>query len=131
MGGGREAGAVADVAPELSFVEEGVTPRRPVGGARVLRRQLEHTLEVTQLPYVKLEVTPTACTSHPGTGGRIQVLKFADGSGAGRMDDDFGDRPVDSPRQLRVLELGYGTVHVRDSKKIEGPRPHPHPHRLG
>jgi transcriptional regulator with XRE-family HTH domain len=100
-------------APELSFVQEEVTLRRPVGGTMVLRRQLEHMLEVAQLPYVELQVMPTARASHPGTGGRIQVLKFADGSGAGRMDDDFGGRPVDNPRQLRVLELRYGIIRAQ------------------
>jgi transcriptional regulator with XRE-family HTH domain len=100
-------------APELSFVQEEVTLRRPVGGTMVLRRQLEHMLEVAQLPYVELQVMPTARASHPGTGGRIQVLKFADGAGAGRMDDDFGGRPVDSPRHLRVLELRYGIIRAQ------------------
>ncbi|MFD6751014.1 helix-turn-helix domain-containing protein, partial [Streptomyces anthocyanicus] len=43
-------------APELSFVQEEVTLRRPVGGTMVLRRQLEHMLELAQLPYVELQV---------------------------------------------------------------------------
>ncbi|MFJ9632119.1 helix-turn-helix domain-containing protein [Streptomyces sp. NPDC091280] len=102
-----------DPAPEMSFVQEEVTLRRPVGGTMVLRRQLEHMLEVAQLPYVELQVMPTARANHPGTGGRIQVLKFVDGSGAGRMDDDFGGRPVESPRQLRVLELRYGIIRAQ------------------
>ncbi|NEC89772.1 helix-turn-helix transcriptional regulator [Streptomyces sp. SID12501] len=100
-------------APELSFVQEEVTLRRPVGGTMVLRRQLEHMLEVAQLPYVELQVMPTACANHPGTGGRIQVMKFADGTGAGRMDDDFGGRPVSNLRQLRVLELRYGIIRAQ------------------
>lgn len=98
-------------APELSFVQEEVTFRRPVGGTMVLRRRLEHM--VAQLPYVELQVMPTAYANHPGTGGRIQVLKFADGSGAGRMDDDFGGRPVSNPRHLRVLELRYGIIRAQ------------------
>ncbi|WP_105974504.1 helix-turn-helix domain-containing protein [Streptomyces geranii] len=100
-------------APELGFVQEEVTLRRPVGGTMVVRRQLEHMLEVAQLPFVELQVMPTACANHPGTGGRIQVIKFADGTGAGRMDDDFGGRPVTSPRQLRVLELRYGIIRAQ------------------
>ncbi len=100
-------------AAELSFVQEQVTLRRPVGGTMVLRRQLEHMLEVAQLPNVELQVMPTACANHPGTGGRIQVLKFADGTGAGRMDDDFGGRPVSNPRHLRILELRYGIIRTQ------------------
>ncbi|GDY76293.1 hypothetical protein SAV31267_057780 [Streptomyces avermitilis] len=79
----------------------------------VLSRQLEHLLEVARLPNVELQVMPTARAEHPGTGGRIQVLKFADGTGAGRTDDEFGGRPVSDPRQLRILELRYGIIRAQ------------------
>jgi transcriptional regulator with XRE-family HTH domain len=100
-------------APELSFVQEQVTLERPIGGTMVLRRQLEHLLEVAQLPNVEFQVMPTARADHPGTSGRIQVLKFKDGTGAGRTDDEFGGRPVESPRQLRILELRYGIIRAQ------------------
>jgi hypothetical protein len=47
------------------------------------------------------------------TGGRIQVLKFADGTGMGRTDADFGGRPVSNPRQLRVLDLRHGIIRAQ------------------
>jgi transcriptional regulator with XRE-family HTH domain len=100
-------------APELSFVQEEVTLRRPVGGTMVLRQQLEHMLEVAQLPHVELQVMPTARANHPGTGGRIQVLKFGDGTAVGRTDDEFAGRPVSDPRHLRVLELRYGIIRAQ------------------
>ncbi|MFF7357644.1 helix-turn-helix domain-containing protein [Streptomyces filipinensis] len=100
-------------APEFSFVQEEVTLRRPIGDTMVLRRQLEHMLEVAQLPFVELQVMPTARANHPGTGGRIQVLKFADGTGMGRTDGDFAGRPVSTPRQLRVLDLRYGIIRAQ------------------
>ncbi|CAL9483530.1 helix-turn-helix domain-containing protein [Streptomyces sp. enrichment culture] len=100
-------------APELSFVQEEVTLRRPVGDRMVLRRQLEHMLEVAQLPFVELQVMPTSRANHPGTGGRIQVLKFADGTGMGRTDGDFLGRPVSNPRQLRILDLRYGIIRAQ------------------
>ncbi|MET8855296.1 helix-turn-helix transcriptional regulator [Streptomyces sp. NPDC004579] len=100
-------------APELSFVQEEVTLRRPVGGTMVLRRQLEHMLEVARLPYVELQVMPTGHADHPGTGGRIQVLKFGDGTAVGRTDDEFAGRPVSDPRHIRVLELRYGIIRAQ------------------
>ncbi len=66
-------------APEFSFVLEETTLRRPVGGNMVWRAQLEHLLEVAQLRSVEIQVMPTDRWDHPGTGGRIQVLKFGDG----------------------------------------------------
>ncbi|GHE81328.1 transcriptional regulator [Streptomyces longispororuber] len=99
-------------APELSFVQEEVTLRRPIGGTMVLRRQLERLLAVAQLPNVTIQVMPTEHGDHPGTGGRIQVLKFADGTAIGRTDDEFNGRPVSDPRQLRILELRYGIIRA-------------------
>ncbi|CAL9541765.1 hypothetical protein SUDANB6_04275 [Streptomyces sp. enrichment culture] len=99
-------------APELSFVQEEVTLRRPVGGRMVLRRQLEHLLHVARLRHVEVQVMPTSRGDHPGTGGRIQVLKFGDGTAVGRADDEFGNRPVSDPRQLRILELRYGIIRA-------------------
>ncbi|WP_055693270.1 helix-turn-helix domain-containing protein [Streptomyces prasinopilosus] len=99
-------------APELSFVQEEVTLRRPIGGRMVLRRQLEHLLELAQLRFVSIQVMPTSHGDHPGTGGRVQMLKFADGTAVGRADDEFGSRPVTEPRHLRILELRYGIIRA-------------------
>ncbi|MFH7337891.1 Scr1 family TA system antitoxin-like transcriptional regulator [Streptomyces sp. KHY 26] len=100
-------------APEFSFVQEEVTLRRPIGDTMVLRRQLEHMLDVAQLPFVELQVMPTGRANHPGTGGLIEVLKFVDGTGVGRSDGDFAGRPVSIPRQLRLLDLRYGIIRAQ------------------
>ncbi|MEU0128716.1 MULTISPECIES: helix-turn-helix transcriptional regulator [unclassified Streptomyces] len=102
-----------DPAPEFSFVQEEVTLRRPVGGTMVLRQQLNRLLEVAQLRNVEIQVMPTCRGDHPGTGGRIQVLKFGDGSAVGRTDNEFAGRPVSDPKQLRILELRYGIIRAR------------------
>ncbi|GGV15627.1 helix-turn-helix domain-containing protein [Streptomyces spectabilis] len=100
-------------APELSFVQEEVTLRRPIGDTMVLRRQLERLLEVGQLSNVELQVMPTLRGNHPGTAGLIEVLKFGDGTAIGRSEGAFASRPVSSPRQLRVLELRYGIIRAQ------------------
>ncbi|MFJ2815024.1 helix-turn-helix domain-containing protein [Streptomyces sp. NPDC087294] len=97
-------------APELSFVLEEATLRRPIGGKMVRRAQLEHLLDLAQLRNVEIQVMPMDRWDHPGTGGRIQVLKFGDGTAVGRTDDEFGGRPVSDPKQLRILELRYGII---------------------
>ncbi|MGW7362264.1 helix-turn-helix domain-containing protein [Streptomyces sp. NPDC054841] len=100
-------------APELGFVLEEVTLRRPTGGTMVQRQQLERLLEVGQMRNVEIQVMPTDRWEHPGTGGRIQVLKFGDGSAIGRTDDEYGGRPVSDLKRLRVLELRYGIIRAR------------------
>ncbi|GHK00427.1 transcriptional regulator [Streptomyces sp. Y2F8-2] len=100
-------------APSLSFVQEEATLRRPVGGTMVWRQQLEHLLEVGRLRNVTLQVMPTNSEAHPGLNGKIEVLKFADGTAVGRSDGAYSGRPTTDPKQLRVLELRYGTIRAQ------------------
>ncbi|MCX5162140.1 helix-turn-helix domain-containing protein [Streptomyces sp. NBC_00264] len=99
--------------PSISFVQEEVTLRRPVGGTMVWRRQLEHLLEVGQLRNVAIQVMPTHREEHPGTGGLIEVLKFSDGTAVGRSEGAFSGRPVSDPKQLRILQLRYGMIRAQ------------------
>ncbi|MCO4698571.1 hypothetical protein LRR80_04654 [Streptomyces sp. RO-S4] len=47
-----------------------------------------------------------------GKGNPLEVLKFADGTAAGRSDGAFNGRPTFAPKQLRILELRYGTIRA-------------------
>ncbi|MEU9468147.1 helix-turn-helix transcriptional regulator [Streptomyces avermitilis] len=97
-------------APVLCFVQEEVTLRRPLGGRMVMRRQLEHLLEVGQLRNVTIQVMPTDREEHAGMQGETQVLKFADGTAVGRSEGAFNGRAISEPRQLRILELRHGMI---------------------
>ncbi|MFD8273279.1 helix-turn-helix domain-containing protein [Streptomyces flaveolus] len=100
-------------APALSFVQEEATLRRPVGGRMEWRRQLERLLELGELRHVSIQVMPTDCGEHVGTGGLIEVLKFPDGTAVGRSEGAFAGRPVTDPKQLRILELRYGMIRAQ------------------
>ncbi|MEU6478248.1 helix-turn-helix transcriptional regulator [Streptomyces sp. NPDC047017] len=102
-----------DPAPELSFVLEEWTLRRPLGGEAVRRSQLEHLLELGQLPNVELQVLPLELEGHAGMDGGIEVLKFQDGSAIGRSPVVVNGRPVSDLRQLRILELRYGIIRTQ------------------
>ncbi|MFH8756606.1 helix-turn-helix domain-containing protein [Streptomyces atroolivaceus] len=100
-------------APALSFIQEEVTLRRPVGGTMVLRRQLQRLLEVGRLRNVDIQVMPTCREEHAGMDGVIEILKFGDGAAVGRSDGAFAGRPVSEPKQLRILELRYGMIRAQ------------------
>ncbi|MFE9095988.1 helix-turn-helix domain-containing protein [Streptomyces sp. NPDC007264] len=102
-----------DPVPSISFVLEEATLRREVGGTMVWRQQLERLLEVGRLHYVTLQVMPTKTDAHPGVDGRIEMLKFADGTAVGRSDGAHNGRPTSDPKQLRILELRYGTIRAQ------------------
>ncbi|MET9759283.1 helix-turn-helix transcriptional regulator [Streptomyces sp. NPDC006372] len=100
-------------APALSFVLEEAALRRPIGGRMVLRRQLERLLEVGGFHNVVLQVMPLSCETHSGMDGKIELLKFTDGSAVGRSDGAFNGRPTSDPKHLRILELRYGTIRAQ------------------
>ncbi len=100
-------------APTLSFVQEEVTLRRPIGGTLVLRRQLERLLEIGQLRNIEIQVMPTSCEDHAGMDGGVEVLKFEDGTAVGRSDGAFAGRPVFDPKQPRILELRCGMIRAQ------------------
>ncbi|MGW2043811.1 helix-turn-helix domain-containing protein [Streptomyces sp. NPDC001858] len=100
-------------APSVHFVLEEAPLRRRVGGRMVWQQQLEHLLEVGRLSGVTLQVMPTDTDPHPGLDGRIELLKFPDGTAAGRSDGAFNGRPITDPKQLRILELRYGTIRAQ------------------
>ncbi|MGW4002531.1 helix-turn-helix domain-containing protein [Streptomyces nigra] len=102
-----------DPAPSLHFVLEEAPVRREVGGTMVWRRQLERLLEVGRLNNVTLQVMPTNTDAHPGVDGKIELLKFPDGTAVGRSDGAFNGRPTGDPKQLRILELRYGTIRAQ------------------
>lgn len=109
----RQAIFTREPVPSLNFVQEEVTLRRQVGGTMVRRRQLERLLEVGRLRNVSLQVMPTNSGAHPGLSGKIEVLKFADGTALGRSDGAFNGRPTSDPKQLRILELRFGTIRAQ------------------
>jgi transcriptional regulator with XRE-family HTH domain len=109
----RKAVFERDSAPELSFVQDEWTLRRRLGGTAVVRQQLEHLLEVGQLPNVEIQVMPMDREEHAGVDGGIEVLKFEDGTAVGRSPGVANGRPVNDPKQLRILELRYGIIRAQ------------------
>ncbi|WP_442805842.1 helix-turn-helix transcriptional regulator [Streptomyces sp. NBC_01341] len=97
----------------LTFVQEEVTLRRPLGGRAVLRRQLERLLEIAQLRHVEFQVMPTDREDHAGMGGEVQVLKLRDGSAIGFSEAQLITRTVSDPKEVHVLELRYGIIRAQ------------------
>ncbi len=58
---------------------------RPVGTADVMRAQLRHLVEATELPNITLQVLPFDVGSHPGMDGSFVVLRDSDESDTHRV----------------------------------------------
>jgi len=52
--------------------------KRVVGSRLVMREQLDHLIEMSQLPHVTVQVLPFEVGAHPGLNGQYAILEFAD-----------------------------------------------------
>ncbi|WP_229884709.1 DUF5753 domain-containing protein, partial [Streptomyces toxytricini] len=102
-----------DPAPSITVVQEEATLRRPIGGKKVWRRQLEHIAQVAGIRNIAFQIMPLRVEAHAGMHGGIEILKFSDGSAVGKSEGAFGGRPVSGPRDLRILELRYGMIRAQ------------------
>jgi hypothetical protein len=58
-----------------AVVDESVL-RRPIGGLKAMRLQLEYLIEASHLPNVTLQVMPFDSGGHAATGGAYSILRF-------------------------------------------------------
>ena len=61
---------------ELVAILDEAVLRRPVGGAAVLREQLDRLLDLAGQSWIKLVIVPLALDGHPGLGGSFELLSF-------------------------------------------------------
>ncbi|HEX5543170.1 MAG TPA: helix-turn-helix transcriptional regulator [Micromonospora sp.] len=64
--------------PHLWMVVDEAALRRPIGGRKVMRNQLEALIEATSLPNVRLQVIPFHAGGHAAAGGNFTILRFAE-----------------------------------------------------
>jgi hypothetical protein len=64
--------------PKVWAVIDESALRRPLGGLDVMRAQLEHLIEMAEMPQVTLQVMPFDRGGHSAAGGSFSILRFAE-----------------------------------------------------
>lgn len=52
--------------------------RRPIGGAEVMRAQIEHLVDLMRQPNITIQVMPFSFGGHSAEGGAFSILRFPD-----------------------------------------------------
>lgn len=65
--------------PKLWIVIDEAALRRLIGGVATMRAQIEHLIELTELPHVTIQIMPFCAGGHPGAAGPITILRFPQG----------------------------------------------------
>ncbi|WAU86120.1 helix-turn-helix transcriptional regulator [Streptomyces sp. Qhu-G9] len=72
----RQKYLVSESAPEFHVVLDEAALRRPYGDPGVMRGQLQHLIDISQRPNVRLQVMPFRFGGHAGESGAFTVLSF-------------------------------------------------------
>ncbi|MGW0731100.1 helix-turn-helix domain-containing protein [Streptomyces sp. NPDC002851] len=99
--------------PVFTFVQCESTLRLTIGGTMVMRRQLEHLLEMGRLPNVSIQVLPLNSEENASLAGPYQLLKLNDGTTVAHMEVQHLRRLINNPRELQILEYRYGMIQAQ------------------
>ncbi|GLY77664.1 helix-turn-helix domain-containing protein [Actinoallomurus iriomotensis] len=81
----------------------------PIGGPEVMRKQLAHLLDLSNLPNVSLRVVPRIAGAHAGIDGSFSLISGKDGDVA-YTESPGGGRLVASTDEVREYGLQYDRI---------------------
>ncbi|WP_097267199.1 helix-turn-helix domain-containing protein [Streptomyces sp. TLI_55] len=74
----RQKYLVAENAPDFHIVLDEAALRRPYGDREVMREQLQHLIDFSERPNVRLQVMPFSFGGHSGESGAFTILSFSE-----------------------------------------------------
>ncbi|MFF8953775.1 helix-turn-helix domain-containing protein [Streptomyces sp. NPDC014940] len=122
----RQERITADVnALRLWVVLDEAALRRVVGSRLVMREQLEHLIEMSQLPHVTVQVLPFEVGAHPGLNGQYAILEFTDAADSsvvyleGVTSDLYLEKAPDVQKYAVMYEhLRAQSLNVEQSRQL-------------
>ncbi|MBZ3908175.1 helix-turn-helix transcriptional regulator [Streptomyces brasiliscabiei] len=98
--------------------------RRVVGSKSVMREQLEHLIELSEVPHVTVQVLPFEVGAHPGINGQYAILEFVDAADSsvvyieGVTSDLYLEKPHDVQKYTVMYEhLRAQALNVEQSRQ--------------
>lgn len=72
----RQKYLVSESAPDFHVVLDEAALRRPYGDREVMRGQLQHLIDMSERPNIRLQVMPFSYGGHAGESGAFTILSF-------------------------------------------------------
>ncbi|MFC9038014.1 helix-turn-helix domain-containing protein [[Kitasatospora] papulosa] len=99
--------------PTISFVIEESVLRRPLGGANVMRGQLEQFLLYGRRRNVDIQVMPTALVDHAGVSGPFTLIETKEGRRIAYVEVHKESRLYTERRVVREFDEQYGLLRAQ------------------
>ncbi|MFI2316584.1 helix-turn-helix domain-containing protein [Streptomyces sp. CB00072] len=98
--------------PELWIILDEAVLRRPVGGAAVMRGQLEKLLRMAEEPNVTIQVLPFDQGAHGSLGGSLTVLVMPDGTEVAYTEGAHYGQLTEEPDEVERFVLTYDQLRA-------------------
>lgn len=79
---------------------------RAVGGAKVMKPQLEHLLKLAEMPNVSIRVVPFSAGAYSGSDGSLHIISL-DGRDVAYAGAQNGGRMIETPGEVRELSFMF------------------------
>lgn len=99
-----------DPAPYVRLILDEVALRRQTVDPKVWAEQLDHLIDVAQLPNVVLQVLPFAAGVHGLMGSHLSLLWEPDGSSVAYVEGNGFGELIDEPDKVTSYRLSYDRV---------------------
>jgi len=106
----RQAILERDEPPLLWAVIDEAALRRPVGGRKVMRAQVEHLAEMAQRRNVLIQVIPLEVGAHEGVNGAFVIAEFANAPSIVYLETALTGLVVERPEDVAAVTLIYETL---------------------
>ncbi|MGW7491276.1 helix-turn-helix domain-containing protein [Streptomyces sp. NPDC054786] len=96
--------------PMLNFILEEVVLHRPLGGTDTWREQLRHLRRCAELPFLGLQIMPTARTTHASLDGPLVLLETPEHEHLAYIEAQRISFLIDDPDKVSVYQQVYGML---------------------
>ena len=93
--------------PELWFVIHEAALRVPIGGAEVMRGQLEHLAEVSRSHQAVLQVMPFSSGMHPLMYGSMRLMTFVEEPAVAYTESAHSGQLIEDPAVVADIAKSY------------------------
>ncbi|MFI0242422.1 helix-turn-helix domain-containing protein [Streptomyces sp. NPDC016845] len=108
--------------PWSTFILEESILRRPIGGLEVMRGQLRRLLELSELPFMGIQIMPMNQVPHAGLAGPMTLLQNPDNDFAVYAEGQGGSAVIEDADEASVYLEKYGMLRSQALSPVESAR---------
>ncbi|MEU5990046.1 helix-turn-helix transcriptional regulator [Spirillospora sp. NPDC047418] len=93
----------------VAVFDEGAI-RRPLGSVEVMRRQIQHLIDLAELHNIVIQIVPTAKGGYAGLPGSFTVMSFRDDVDVVHVGSHVGAQLIDHPDGVRKYRVRFDLI---------------------